>query len=257
MTGRTRIGALILALSVAAIAAASAGTSGGFGIAGDHPPVTGKLRTGAGTATSTNWSGYAAYGATFSDVQGNWQQPTATCTGLRHNQVSLAAFWVGLDGYLNNTVEQTGTEADCDGTTPVYYAWYEFYPANVIVLNTTADPVSPHDVFHADVSSTSLTLHDVTAGWSVPIPVPAKGYAFSSAEWIAEGPSNMLTNFGTVDFTNAAASSGATLNGPIDSTAWNHDAITMVTRGGPHATPRATPTGLSGGTAFNIQWQQP
>jgi hypothetical protein len=33
-------------------------------------PIGGRLRTAAGAVTSTNWSGYAAYGVTFSDEQG-------------------------------------------------------------------------------------------------------------------------------------------------------------------------------------------
>ena len=55
-----------------------------------------------------------------------------------------AAFWVGLDGYAGKTVEQIGTEADCTGPSPGYYAWYEVYPgAGVNFTN----PVSPGDKF--------------------------------------------------------------------------------------------------------------
>ena len=53
----------------------------------------------AGTAraaadVSSNWSGYAVSGQTFSSVSGSWTQPAATCT----SGSSSAAFWVGLGG---------------------------------------------------------------------------------------------------------------------------------------------------------------
>ncbi len=33
-----------------------------------------------------------------------------------------SSFWIGLDGYNNSTVEQTGSEVDCSGSTPEYYS---------------------------------------------------------------------------------------------------------------------------------------
>jgi hypothetical protein len=157
-------------------------------------PITGRVRTAAGTVTSTNWSGYAAFNATFSHVNGSWQQPPADCASVPKNAVALSAFWVGLDGYRSNTVEQTGTEADCVGTSPRYYAWYEFYPHRLFVLSQTRYPVSPGDKLSATVSqangSVTVTLndHNQAQGWPFTTTVPAKHLAFSSAEWIAEGP---------------------------------------------------------------------
>ena len=49
---------------------------------------------------------------TFTDVKGSWTQPTATCT----NKTAYSSFWVGLDGYNSNSVEQIGTDSD-------YRAW--------------------------------------------------------------------------------------------------------------------------------------
>src|SRR5690242_2672875 len=65
-------------------------------------------------STSTNWSGYATFnsGTTFTDVQGSWTQPTATCSSKKK---TYSSFWVGIDGYNSGTVEQTGTSADCKG----------------------------------------------------------------------------------------------------------------------------------------------
>ena len=68
------------------------------------------------TTTSTNWSGYAVTGAngSFHSVSASWTEPTATCTG----SAKYASFWVGLDGFSSNSVEQTGTDSDCSGRTP-------------------------------------------------------------------------------------------------------------------------------------------
>jgi hypothetical protein len=99
------------------------------------------------SASSSNWAGYAATGASgsFTSVSASWTQPTASCT----SGSQYAAFWVGLDGYTSKTVEQIGTEADCNGPNPQYYAWYEVYPgAGVNFTN----PVSPGDKFTGTVT---------------------------------------------------------------------------------------------------------
>src|SRR4029077_20070010 len=85
--------------------------------------------------STTNWAGYAvstANGA-VTDVQGSWVQPAfkGTCGGFYNS--SYAVFWVGIDGFNSNTVEQIGTQIHCISVlwvAGVYYsAWYEFYPA--------------------------------------------------------------------------------------------------------------------------------
>jgi hypothetical protein len=62
-------------------------------------PLEGHLRRGFGASESTNWSGYAAYDATFTSAEGNWVQPSANCEAVSRHGYALAAFWVGLDGY--------------------------------------------------------------------------------------------------------------------------------------------------------------
>ena len=72
------------------------------------------------TTISTNWSGYAATGGngSFTSVSSSWAEPMGTCRS--GNQYS--SFWVGLDGYNSGSVEQTGSEVDCSGSTPHYYS---------------------------------------------------------------------------------------------------------------------------------------
>src|SRR2546423_1870139 len=87
-------------------------------------------------STSSNWAGYAAFNGRSTSVPASWRQPTASCTSA----TTYSSFWVGLDGYSSNTVEQTGTSADCSGGTSRYYAWYEMYPKFPVNLSIAVRP---------------------------------------------------------------------------------------------------------------------
>jgi hypothetical protein len=238
---------LLTALAAAVLAAA-----GGPAFAAG--PITDRHKTGRGASASTNWSGYAAYGRTFRHVEGDWTVPTANCAAIHGQQVTIAAAFVGIDGFLSNTVEQTGTDIDCIGKTAFYVGWYEFYPDRAVFLDQSTYPVDAGDDMHAEVSvsgtTATLTLQNVTKGWTLN-PAPSQSsssFDFSSAEWILEAPSNKLTNFGSINFGNAEATGGGTTGGI---SAFTNDKITMVTRNG--RTTRATPSTLSGGgTAFSV-----
>jgi hypothetical protein len=260
---------LVLAVLVGLVAASAA--AGGSASPVNHAP---RIK-GATNSTSTNWSGYAVTGATFTHVTGSWTQPTANCSstaaapvngkgngnghgnghgGGGKTQNTYSSFWVGLDGYSSNTVEQTGTDADCSGTTPVYYGWYEFYPAFPINL---PDPVQPGDSMTGDVSVANglvtVTLTDNTQRWTEHATQSSSGYALSSAEWIAEAPSSgqvlPLANFGTVNFSGASATGGGK-TGSIS--AFTDDPLTLVTSSGQT---KAQPSGLTaGGSAFSVTW---
>jgi Peptidase A4 family len=169
------------------------------------------------TAESTNWSGYAVTGANgaFKSVSASWTEPTATCTSSgrgRRGSDSYAAFWVGLDGYSSDSVEQTGTDSDCAGTTPQYYGWYEMYPAYPVDFSNT---VKPGDAMSASVTFSgtetyTLVLHDATQNWTQTVTENESGLDRSSAEVITEAPSSSsgvlpLANFGTVNYSVSAA----------------------------------------------------
>ena len=153
-----------------------------------HMPVIGKNvlpniashLSGRFNATSTNWSGYAATTNTFQNISGSWVQPTVTCAqsgggflGLGGAPTAYSSFWVGLDGYTSTTVEQTGTDSDCDAGKPTYYAWYEMYPAASVDISTTSYPVTPGDTITGSVvpaaGSFTLKLTDTStkhASWT-------------------------------------------------------------------------------------------
>jgi peptidase A4-like protein len=216
---------------------------------------------GNGVALSLNWSGYAAYksGTTFTDVKGSWVAPSVTCpTG----KAQYSSFWVGIDGYNSNSVEQTGTDSDCSSKGRAsYYAWYEMYPAAFAQISGFA--VHPGDSISAEVSRSgstyTLIIKNVTTGHSFTTTKSHSGLANSSAEWVAEAPSlcrvscqiQSLADFGTVHFA-GSYTTGNGHTGAISDSAWKHDSITMVTNGG---TVKAQPSGLaSNGTAFSVTW---
>jgi hypothetical protein len=179
------------------------------------------------TAESTNWSGYAATGAagSFTSVSASWTEPTATCTsGGRRSSSQYAAFWVGLDGYSSDSVEQTGTDSDCAGRTPDYYGWYEMYPAYPVYFSNT---VEPGDQMSASVTFSgtdtyTLVLHDSTRGWTQTVTQNEAGLDRSSAEVITEAPSSNtgvlpLADFGTVGYSSSDANgSSLGVQNPVD-----------------------------------------
>jgi hypothetical protein len=205
---------------------------------------------GGGNSTSTNWSGYATTGNRYTSVAGNWTEPTASCSA---GQTAFSSFWVGIDGDTTNTVEQTGTDADCSSGTPTYFAWFEMFPKFPVDLS---NPVAPGDSLSASVTTNSsgsftLTISDATQNWSFTTKQSSKKARLGSAEWIAEAPSGSggvlpLADFGTVNF------SSCTANGANISANPNVDEIVMVTSSG---TVKAQPSGLSGGNAFSVTWQ--
>ena len=204
---------------------------------------------------SVNWSGYAASGAkgSFTSVSASWVQPAGTCT----SKSTYSAFWVGLDGDTSQTVEQDGSEVDCSGGSPIYYAWWEMYPGPSINFK---NPVKPGDHFTASVtaSGTTFTLNisDATQGWTRTVTKTSSAKK-SSAEVIAEAPcctaaGNILplTDFGTVDFT-AAMANGSPI-GNSDPTKIN---MVAGNQGGTVGVSSDKTSALSGGTSFSDVWK--
>jgi hypothetical protein len=189
-----------LTLAVAAISALSV-ASPALAVGARHAAPNKRVRHG----TSTNWAGYAVTGAgPYTSVSSTWSQPAVDCTTT---PTGFSAFWVGLDGDTTNTVEQTGTEANCSGGTPTYAAWFEMFPKRP---RNYPNSVLPGDTFTASVTYTgrgrfALTLSDKTQGWSQTVSQRNRKAKLGSAEMIAEAPSTRkgvlpLANFGTVGF---------------------------------------------------------
>jgi hypothetical protein len=221
-----------------------------------------QLKVTHNKVSSANWSGYAVQDSTssalFTDVAGTWVEPTATCTSGQQ----FSSFWVGIDGYASNSVEQLGTDSDCNGSKPSYYAWYEMYPAFPVNLSKSKYPVKPGDTLTASVSVSdeNFTLSiSSSRGWSFStVQSGTAALKQSSAEWVAEAPSSdsgvlPLADFGSVAFTNCTAAVSGGASKAISSFKGKkgpHE-MTMAANG----TTKATPSSLtSAGEAFGVTW---
>jgi hypothetical protein len=232
-------------------------------------------------SVSTNWAGYVvggAHGAVrhFQRVTGTWVQPAVTCTpGTR----AYSAFWVGLGGLATSSraLEQTGTEADCDVNGGAHYtAWYELVPAGPVTTKLT---IAPGDTIKAIVSvagqEVTITLNDLTSRKSVTKKLRASQLDTTSAEWIAEAPSDCngnncqplpLSDFNSVTFKSAAAELANGHSGSISSSYWAATSIALNELSGasfggrefgPRALVTAVPTTLGpAGSSFAISWAQ-
>lgn len=270
---------------------------GRHGLAHGLAKIRGQRSDGAWE--SENWSGYAVAATSGSlpsgsvtVVRGSWIVPTATCTGSSEGATSgYASFWLGIDGWSSDTVEQIGTDSDCvspatgAGNKPSYYAWFEFYPQPGYYLgnpsnNFTGYSVQPGDMMTAEVSAAgrgnfTVILSDMRHGvkqWLFTTTTQVPGAQQTSAEWIAEAPCCMsngaflpLSNFGFADYGNQFTVSEPSVvtvqgvTGAVGSFGQNSQQSTMVSQGAPGGSPAGTvmaqPSSLTdGGTSFSVQW---
>lgn len=190
-----------------------------------HRPMQVHRRRDQTTSETYNWSGYAVTGpaGSVTQVQASWVVPAVNCSNTSGDGPNVyASFWTGIDGWNSNTVEQIGTDSDCQspqGTlnTPTYYAWFEFYPQDAYYIgnpdeNFAGYVVSPGDYISAKVTYTSsstakgprlsgsqqftVTITDVTRDWTFSTTSSVRGAQQSSAEWIAETPYGCNTKSG-------------------------------------------------------------
>lgn len=249
--GTRRIGLLGFGVGIALLASSPAA------LAQRIPSHGLKHRVSSGTAT--NWSGYSVDGSGATSVTGTWTVQPSTC-GLGEN--SWSSPWVGIDGDVSTTVEQTGTDSDCNAGQPYYYAWWEMYPKGTVVIN---EPIQPGDVMAGSVTygSSGFVLSLMDTGnpgkgnqdrWASPFSTTqtSSKAARSSIEWIVEGPSTgLLTDFGSLTFSSDSASinnTSATLAG-FGSSA---NSITMETK---KAGVRAVPGKVQTNGSFTDVWK--
>jgi hypothetical protein len=226
---------------------------------------------------SSNWAGYAdTAAAPFRSVAGRWVQPAAKCD---QGTPTWSAFWVGIGGFKQGSQKfaQIGSEADCtaDGQAKIH-TWYELVPAAPVTVRLpvrAGDQIAAHVAIsgqHVTLAIQNLTTHRSFTK-TVALPAPDA----SSAEWIAEAPSECdnagqcqplpLTDFGTLRFTNATATTARGHTGTIASPAFSTTEVTL-SGGAPVVGPQpvslapksgtATPSGLSGhGDAFAVDFK--
>jgi hypothetical protein len=232
-------------------------------------------------ATSANWSGYVAGGSSasattqFSSVSGSWVEPSVDCSTSDGD----AAFWVGLggSGQGNGSLEQVGTQANCSNQQGAYhYAWYELVPQAPVMLDIA---ISPGDRVAANVSvsgsTVTVSLTDQTTGASTRNMLQMQNPDVSTADWIAEAPSECdssgsctplpLPDFGSVSITGASATANGH-TGTISDPSWSSQAVQLGGAGqladpsaglvGDGSSAGATPSSLSSdGSSFSVAWE--
>ena len=225
-----------------------------------RPQAAPRIRNKNGT--SGNWAGYAIasnlrapLSGVVTEVQGTWTVPSVSAS---ESTDTYSSNWIGIDGYSDNTVEQTGTEHDMTPDGPVYYAWFEMYPkSGYRILNF---PVEPGDTITAEVRYAGnnryrLTISNLSRNATFSTTQRTKARR-QSAEWIVEAPYSggtlPLADFGTTAFSGCSATLGGHA-GAISDSNWQHEEITMAEQNG---AVKAQTSGLSSsGTGFSVSWQ--
>ncbi|WP_274364743.1 G1 family glutamic endopeptidase [Paenibacillus thermotolerans] len=171
-------------------------------------PTSSNIRTSSEVRSgwqSGNWSGYAIKKTkrnSFHTISGYWIVPRVKAG----RTVAYSSAWIGIDGFRNRSLIQTGTEQDYERGKPVYYAWWEILPAPETIIRF---PVSPGNLMYARISRLRknkwmILLRNKTKGWTFKRVTTYKGPA-ASAEWIVEAPSingktTRLANYGKMRF---------------------------------------------------------
>ncbi|KAI1330033.1 peptidase A4 family-domain-containing protein [Xylariaceae sp. FL0255] len=185
---------------------------------GEEPDYT------ADSSESTNWAGIAQTpGSGVTEIEATFTVPQPSIPGGGDDSTSYCgAAWIGIDGYGNADLIQTGVLWCVQGSSYEYTAWYEYLPAalvaydgisvtagDVINVKTTKDSSNGGTCY---LTANGQTVSNVfTANQSSPLPG-------ATAEWIVEDFSSNgglvpFANFGSVTFTDATAQiNGATVN---------------------------------------------
>ncbi len=165
---------------------------------------------------SDNWAGYVwvpvdnGYNGYIAGLNASFTVPKVFHSNLSINE--SVGVWIGVDGYSNDNLIQTGIAgSDANGQT-FYYAWYELLPGNATVVNMT---VSPGDTIFAQIT----LLNPTSYLWNIALIDLTNGQSFStnvtyytplaSAEYVVEAPAlenkSILTlaPFTTVEFSSA------------------------------------------------------
>jgi len=212
-----------------------------------------------------NWGGYAVTGTGFTSAKGSWIVPKVTCS-KSPNAVVLV--WVGIDGFENDTVEQTGTVSWCNEKTAEYYTWYEFYPAASQTISSVA--ASPGDKISAEVSYSgsefTVEITNETTSETYTTTQAVSGAKRASAEWIVEAPTAVTGIVNLADFTKASlgddytkiagtnSATDSTVSGVISAFGSSAYSITQVDWLG---YTESTPSAVSkDGSSFTVTWDE-
>ncbi|MBM4401015.1 MAG: hypothetical protein FJ045_03590 [Crenarchaeota archaeon] len=164
----------------------------------------------------SHWSGYIVASdiqnrsPVVSSVSASWTVPEIKPS----ENNTFSGVWVGIGGYGEDTLIQTGTEQEYINGKSVYYAWYELLPDYLVRIPKIH--VQAGDTITASISLVS----ENTNTWLIEIADVTRGQRFKetfvynssrlSAEWVVERPKvngsiSTLADFGNVTFTECKA----------------------------------------------------
>jgi hypothetical protein len=164
---------------------------------------------------------------------------------------TFSSAWIGVDGFNNNNLIQTGTEEDWYNGSAHYNAWWEILPAAETAL-PSGHPVAAGDRMSASIEETNaavlvrghrvahywwITISDTTARWTYSTYQLYLGSG-TSAEWVVEAP-QVGGSVATLAHYSFGTSNGlGTTTGDFDSAG----VYKAVVAGGTPAPPPAPPT---------------
>jgi hypothetical protein len=164
----------------------------------------------------SHWSGYIVASdiqnrsPVVSSVSASWTMPEIKPS----ENNTFSGVWVGIGGYGEDTLIQTGTEQEYVNGQVAYYAWYELLPDHLVHIPNIH--VQAGDAVTASIS----LINENTNTWSIEIADVTRNQRFRktfvynssrlSAEWIVERPKvngtiSTLADFGNVTFTECKA----------------------------------------------------
>jgi hypothetical protein len=165
---------------------------------------------------SQNWAGYVLTPQEFGFnkqvlmVNGTFTVPYVYHTSL--SDIENTSIWLGIDGYQNNNLIQTGVDCQNADGTSICYPWYELIPSkSTTITNFTVKPgdtiLAQITLINATHSLWNIYLADLSNGghFSINVYYPT---LMSSAEWVVEAPElnniySPLPSFSTVQFNDA------------------------------------------------------
>lgn len=149
--------------------------------------LPGSGKAGTPLSYSSNWSGYVITGKKrkFKRISGEWTVPFVLPT----SRSTYSSAWIGIDGFNNDNLIQTGTAHHFVNGTAHYYAWWEILPSAETRISS---PVSPGDVMRAYIvklkgSKWLICLQNLSRKWTFKTVQQYNGPQ-ASAEWIVEAP---------------------------------------------------------------------
>jgi hypothetical protein len=164
----------------------------------------------------SNWSGYIV----ASDIQNRSPVVSSVSASWTVHEIkpsennTFSSVWVGIGGYEEDTLIQTGTAHECINGKFVYYAWYELVPDHLVRISNIQ--VQAGDAVTASIS----LINENTNTWSIEIADITLSERFKrtfvynssrlSAEWVVERPKvngtiSTLADFGNVTLTECKA----------------------------------------------------